>query len=235
MHMFGPRMIGLFQRQLDQSPDGYLWSNAVTATGILVKRGLIVPPSAVPIQAVGVGLAAPILASGHGLTTGDECLIAGVTGATPSVNGNFVPTVIDVNNFTIPVHTTIAGTGFGTVQQIYAVIGEIKEVTPSGANRNKIETSTHNDGAESHVLGILRHPDPGLKINYIGSLASHAAIWADLLNNTKNNWKILFPSGTYRVGVGYVQGFIYDPVPMDAEQAATITLTYAGPVTEFAM
>jgi hypothetical protein len=55
----------------------------------------------------------------------------------------------------------------------FVTIGEITEIDPGGMSRNKIETSTHNDGSESHVLGLLRQSDPSFKINYVAGDATH--------------------------------------------------------------
>jgi hypothetical protein len=215
-------------------------SNAVTSTGILIKRGALIPPASVAITSNAVSAPAGALtsvvtaAAPHGLSVGDEVTIAGATGGTPSINGaKTVVAVADATHFTVsvPVTITVGGTG-GTVVQGYQTIGELTEVTPGGISRNKIETSTHNDGAESHILGILRHTDPGMKINYVGSEPTHVAIIADLLNNVKNNWKILFPSGVSRTGQAYVQQFAFDSAPVDGKQGATLTLTWAGPVAE---
>lgn len=120
--------------------------------------------------------------------------------------------------------------GAGTTA--YVTIAEITEVDPGGMSRNKIETSTHNEGTESHVLGILRQSDPSLKINFLGSESTHLAILADIANNVKNSWLVLFPSGKSRAGDGYVQQFKFDPVPVDGKQGAQLTLTWAGIVTE---
>jgi hypothetical protein len=115
---------------------------------------------------------------------------------------------------------------------VFTTIAEITEVDPGGMSRNKIETSTHNDGSESHVLGLLRQADPTLKINYVGSEASHIAILADIVNNIKNSWQILFPSGKSRTGFAYVQMFKFDVAPVDGKQGASLALTWASVVTE---
>jgi len=47
----------------------------------------------------------------HGLTTGDKVLISGVTGSTPTINGEYTATVTGTNTFTVPVNVTIGGTG----------------------------------------------------------------------------------------------------------------------------
>lgn len=56
-----------------------------------------------------------ITATAHKLRTGDEIVIAGHTGSTPSLNGNHTVTVLTVDTLTIPVNVTVGGTG-GTLQ-----------------------------------------------------------------------------------------------------------------------
>jgi len=114
----------------------------------------------------------------------------------------------------------------------FVTIGELTELDPGGMSRNKIETSTHNDGSESHVLGILRQADPTMKINYVAADATHISILADIANNVKNAWQFLFPSGKTRTGFAYVQMFKFDPAPVDAKQGASLALTWAGAVVE---
>jgi len=47
----------------------------------------------------------------HGLTTGQKVLISGVTGSTPTINGERTVTVIDDTHFSVPVNVTVGGTG----------------------------------------------------------------------------------------------------------------------------
>lgn len=115
---------------------------------------------------------------------------------------------------------------------VFTTVGEITEVDPGGMSRNKIETSTHNEGTESHVLGILRQADPSMKINYVESNATHIDIVADIVDNVKNRWKFLFKSGKTREGDAYVQQFKFDAAPVDGKQGAALTLVWAGPVDE---
>lgn len=51
----------------------------------------------------------------HGITTGSEIVIAGVTGSTPDINGVHIATAVDTDTLSIPIEVTTAGTG-GTVQ-----------------------------------------------------------------------------------------------------------------------
>lgn len=115
---------------------------------------------------------------------------------------------------------------------VFTTIGEITEIDPGGISRNKIETSTHNDGSESHVLGILRQADPTFKINYVAGDATHISLLADIAGNVKNSWQILFPSGKSRTGFGFIQLFKFDVAPVDGKQGASLAITWAAAVTE---
>lgn len=113
----------------------------------------------------------------------------------------------------------------------FVTIGEITAVTPPGFSRNKIETTTHNEGAESYVLGILRQKDPSFTINWVGTNTTHEDILDDLMNNTKNVWQVSFPSGITMTGEARVQRFEPEDAPVDARQGAGVTLAWAGPIT----
>lgn len=63
------------------------------------------------IDTSSVAAATNIKADGHGLTTGDTVEITGHDDSTPSIDGTHEVTVIDSDNFTIPVNVTVAGTG----------------------------------------------------------------------------------------------------------------------------
>lgn len=207
-------------------------SDAVTSTGILVRRASLVAPASKVITSNSVANPTVVLTSTpHLLGTGDLVTIAGVTGSTPTINGQHRVIVIDATHFSIPVAVTVGGTG-GTVVQDFATIAELTEVTPGGKTRNKIETSTHNEGTESHVLGILRQGDPGFKVNLVGTNQSHQDVNDDIDLNRKAVWQVAFPSGITRTGEGYVQTFTFDGAPVDGKQGATIAWTWAGPVDE---
>ena len=47
----------------------------------------------------------------HGFVTGDTATIAGHADSDPDLNGAHVVTVVDTTSFTVPVTTTVAGTG----------------------------------------------------------------------------------------------------------------------------
>ena len=110
-------------------------------------------------------------------------------------------------------------------------IGEIVHVLPPGFSRNELESSTHNDGTESKVLGILRQRSPTFRINYVGGNTTHVDLLNDLLNNVKNRWRFVFPSGANYTGDARVQRFDLAEAPVDAIQQAECGISWAGPVT----
>lgn len=115
---------------------------------------------------------------------------------------------------------------------VFTSITEVTKVSPPGFSRNKIETSTHNDGSESYILGILRQKDCSLDINYVSGDATHISILADIMANTKNQWQITLPSGINLTGPARVQTFQITDAPVDGAQQANIVLTWAGPVIQ---
>jgi hypothetical protein len=122
-----------------------------------------------------------------------------------------------------------ATTGAPTV---FTTIAEITKVTPPGKSRNKIETSTHNDGTESYILGILRQKDGAFTINYLAGDATHVQINDDIDNNTKAVWQFMFPSGVKLTGEGRVQSFMPADAPVDGAQQADVVIAWAGPITQ---
>lgn len=115
---------------------------------------------------------------------------------------------------------------------VFVTIGEIVSVVPPGFSRNKLDSTTHNDGTESHILGILRQKDPTFVVNYLGDDPTHEDIVADIMANEKNQWQVLFPSGLEFVGPAAVNQFEMQDVPQgDAIQRANVGISWSGPVT----
>lgn len=214
-------------------------SDAVSTTGILVKRKALTPPASVVVTSSSVATPSILLtAAPHLLASGDTATIAGHTGSTPSLNNEYEVVVVDATHFSIfdkatgaPIAVTVGGTG-GTVTAGFKTIGEIRDVGPGGKSRNKLESSIHNEGSESHVLGILRQKDPTIKINLVGGNATHLAVNSDIDNNVKNRWLIDFPSGIKREGDARVQTFDFAGAPVDGIQEVDFAITWAGIVTE---
>ncbi len=120
--------------------------------------------------------------------------------------------------------------GNGDSPQTFTTIGEIRSVTPPGFSRNKLESTTHNDGTESYALGILRQRDAAFRINYVADDPTHEDIVADIMLNRVRDWQVLFSSGLQFDGPARVQQLMPADAPTDAIQEADIALAWAGPV-----
>ena len=76
------------------------------------------PPSTPTADISSITAGSPVTintATPHGLTSGQEIVITGVTGSTPEINGTHTATVVDADTFTVPLNVTTTGTG-GKVQ-----------------------------------------------------------------------------------------------------------------------
>ena len=114
---------------------------------------------------------------------------------------------------------------------VFEEIAELTSITPPGKSRNKIETTTHNDGAESFVLGITRQRDLSFRINWRPDDTTHEQIVADFDGNIRAVWQVAFPSGITMTAEGRVQRFEPVDAPVDAAQQADVTIAYATPIT----
>jgi hypothetical protein len=115
---------------------------------------------------------------------------------------------------------------------VFETIAEITDVDPGGKSRNKIDTSTHNEGTESSVLGIVRQGDPTFKVNFLGTEATHVICNDDFDGNVKAQWQILYPSGLSRTGPGRISQLKFHPAGLDSKQGADLAIAWAGPVVE---
>jgi hypothetical protein len=211
-------------------------SLAVASTGTLVQRGTGVAGANKAITSSSVANPSIITTAAHSFVSGDFVSISGHSGATPNINGTYAVTVLSSTTFSIPVNVTVGGTGGNAalVETVFNTVGELVTVSPPGFTRNKLETTTHNDGAESNILGIIRQKDGSFRINFVGTDTTHTQLMTDFLQNVRATWRFRFPSGTTLTGSGRVQQFQIVDAPVDAIQQADCNIVWAAPVAMFA-
>jgi tail tube protein len=124
--------------------------------------------------------------------------------------------------------------GDGASPEVFVTVAEIVSLMPPGLSRNEIDVSTHNEGQEAKILGMLRKGQPTFTINWIPNDATHQQIRADILANTKRNWRLTYPpSGTpTHTFPARVQKFEVPDVTTDAPLQGTIALTIDGTIVE---
>ncbi len=208
-------------------------SEAVATTGISLSRGNGTPAG---VTITGNTAASPTVVTtgtAHLLVTGDLVLVANNTGSVPDINGWHRATSLTGTTFSIPVNVTAPGTGGTAQREAYTKLAELVSLTPPDLTRNKIPTTTHNDGRESSVLGIINQGDLAGVINLVGSNTTHQTLLSDFINNVRANWRIDFPSGLLLVGAGRVSRFGFVDAPVDAAQQANFGIAWATPISIF--
>lgn len=130
-------------------------SDTAATNGTGVDLGVNPNYTAVNISSVGVANPGQVNATAHGLVTGDSVVIAGTT-TTPSINGNYPVTVVNPNQFTIPVNVTSGQAGAaGTVTKTSANFGlsaALQTFTFTGtSNTPKIQHSADDGAADAYA------------------------------------------------------------------------------------
>lgn len=113
---------------------------------------------------------------------------------------------------------------------VFTDVAELTSVTPPAFSRNELDTTNHNEGVETKVLGILRQGNLTGRISWLPGNATHATMLTDIQNNTKANWRLAFPSGTTMEANGYVQRFAPSDAPPDAVQSAEFTIVWSSAI-----
>lgn len=113
---------------------------------------------------------------------------------------------------------------------VFTTLAELVSITPPGFSRNPLETSNHNEGVETKVLGLLRQRAMPFKINWLPENATHAQLLGDITTNTKAHWQVAFPSGTTMEADGFVQRFEPDEAPVDAVQSAMCAIEWSSAI-----
>ncbi len=140
----GPNAVNLLGWALTNSQsDPAQWvfpSKTLSANGYLVlhasgkdRKPTSSAPSAINISSTTIGNPPAInTATAHGLSVGDAVRIAGVTGGSPSINGDYVVSAVPTTtSFQVELNLTAAGSG-GTIQAIRNVMHTNFSLNASG-------------------------------------------------------------------------------------------------------
>jgi hypothetical protein len=122
--------------------------------------------------------------------------------------------------------------GDGATPEMFATLAELVSLKPSGLSRNEIEVSTHNEGQEAKILGMLRKGPVTFTCNWVPTDATHAALLADILANTKRNWQIWFPPSGLPLWTFPARVQLFDPPDVGVDVAMQISgqLTIDGTI-----
>lgn len=130
-----------------------------------------------------------------------------------------------------------AGDGGGP--ETFTAVAEIMTLKPPQLSRNEIEVTSHNEGAttgEAKILGMLRKGQVTGTLNWVPTDATHddsTGILADILANTKRNWRIEFPPAGFPHWTFPARLQLFDPqdVTTDSPLQVAFALTIDGAIT----
>lgn len=126
--------------------------------------------------------------------------------------------------------------GDGAAPEVFVTVAEIVTLKPPQLSRNEIDVSTHNEGQEAKILGMLRKGQVTGTLNWVPTDPTHSdvaqGILADILANRKRNWRITYPpSGLpHWTFPGRVQLFDPQEVTTDAPLQIAFGLTIDGAI-----
>ena len=123
---------------------------------------------------------------------------------------------------------TLLARGAGSPPAYTTVPELFGDITFPTLDRNEAETSTHNDGAESYIMGIVRTGAAAITVNWLPNNASHQAVFADYEDKVTSSWRYTLPSGTTITCDAKVKSFNLQPAGLDGVQRLVFTLRFNG-------
>lgn len=109
----------------------------------------------------------------------------------------------------------------------FTAVGELRDITGPELMRNAIETSSHNDGDATFVVGIRRKGELSFEIGFNQSLTSHDGLRDSWQAGDRDTWLIDFVDGTDWVFSGYVTN-LGPAMPVDDGFTASVTIQPTG-------
>jgi len=109
-------------------------------------------------------------------------------------------------------------------------VAELRDITPPPLTRNPIETTTHNLHDDQYIVGIRRHGDMSVDVNFLPFHASHdevAGIQFSWFEGLRDIWRLTYPSGNAWLFSGFVTGWA-PSAPVDDRLSAAMTIRPTG-------
>lgn len=86
-------------------------------------------------------------------------------------------------------------------------IAELRNITVPALTRNTLETTTHNEGDDSYIVGIRRHSDMTFQVNFVPTNPTHdhmTGLQKAWFDGTRDIYKVTYPDGTSWLFSGFV-------------------------------
>jgi hypothetical protein len=112
----------------------------------------------------------------------------------------------------------------------FVEIAELRDLTAPALTRNPLETTNHNDGDDSYIVGIRRHGELGMNVNFIPDSPSHdhlTGLQKAWFSGTRDIYRITYPDGTQWLFSGFVTNFA-PAMPVDDVLSADVSIRPTG-------
>jgi len=164
------------------------------------------------ITGIAPGYPTIITSAAHGLSNGDSCAIAAITGtigtdATNGLNGKTLTiTNVTTNTFSVNVNTVgLLYTSGGTATpSAWIKINQIKSYKPSGASASTIDVTDLDSIAKEFLTGLVDNGTLSADVFYLASDAGQAAVLAAFKSSLSKTYKLTINGGatfTYAASV----------------------------------
>lgn len=128
---------------------------------------------------------------------------------------------------------TLLYIGNGASPEVFTdVVPELRTITPPAQFRNALETTTHNDGEESHVLGIKRSDEIAFSMNWLKGNSIQDQLESDYQANTKRTYRIEYPDGVRLTFKARVSKFTPVEASPDSVKMLNCALRKSGAVVK---
>lgn len=111
-------------------------------------------------------------------------------------------------------------------------IAELGDMTPPALTRNEFDTTTQDEDIDSYILGVLRRSAMTFPMNFIPTDGTHdhlTGLYAAIIDNDVDEYRVTFPDGTEWIMSGMVQNIV-PTAPLDGKLSANVTLRFSGPM-----
>lgn len=145
-----------------------------------------------------------------------------------------MPEGISAQGTVIEVSPDPAWVGSGSVS--FVEIAELREITPPALTRNIIDVTTQNEDDDARVVGIRRHGDLTMDLNFVPNNGTHdhlTGLQKKWFDGSRNIYRIRFPPvapqtvGSAWVFSGFVASFA-PSAPLDDRLSASVTIAPTG-------
>ena len=109
-------------------------------------------------------------------------------------------------------------------------IAELMDITSPALTRKAIETTSHNQSSDRYIVGVKRHSECTMSINFIPGNSTHDHLtglqqaWDD---GSRDIYQLTYPTGDKQIFSGFITNFAVK-APVDDRLSADVSIRPTG-------